>query len=396
MELKFGPYSPSRLDATNCGYAFERLYIDPNRPRRKVESLPQARGSAVHVILGRLTEELIKSDKPHFTEDSIRRLVAEAILQHPAAAEETKEILHMAKLYLTNPPEGLTADAEVEQDFAVRVENGQFVGCDYNDPLAFARGRADIKMISDDLTHAVIYDHKTQPNIEEADTFQLGFYAWLMFKNFPFLEEVKTVLHFARYGKYSKPYVWRREELAEVEDEIITRILMNEGRTEWSATPNKHCQYCPFMGECPALSQYLERDAEGRLRPRKTSIKIMGDTNKAVQIAGAITVLENLASEMKKELRSHVEISNAPIAIPGVRFGFVLKENVIDWDYVNKHQRKEVYDIFAKYKVDPRHFMGFSQTFSGKIWQAELPGLAKELNAIFKRDTKSEFRASKV
>lgn len=144
------------------------------------------------------------------------------------------------------------------------------------------------------------------------------------------------------------------------------------------------------------MEQYLERDNEGRLKPKKTSIKILGDTNKAVEIAGALNVLENLMSEMKKELRSHVEFSKSPIAIPGVRYGFVVKENVIDWDYANRHQREEMYRIFEKYKVDPRHFMGFSQTFSSKIWQAEKPRLAEELNAVLKRETKTEFRARKV
>lgn len=395
MKLKYGPYSPSRLDTATCGYAFHKQYIDPNRPERKYESLPQARGSAVHEVLARITQELLKGNSV-FTDDKIREWVAEAIALHPAAAEETKEILQMARLYLLNPPDPLAPDAEVEQSLAVRWENGEFVECDYSDPTAFARGRADIKMISEDLTHAIIFDHKTQPNMEDADTFQLGFYAWVIFKTHPFLQEIKTVLHFARYGKYSQPYIWKREELAEIEDELLTRIMINEARTDWSATPNKHCQYCPFIAECPAMEQYLERDDEGRLKPKKTSIKILGDTNKAVEIAGALNVLENLMSEMKKELRSHVEFSKSPIAIPGVRYGFVVKENVIDWDYANRHQREEMYRIFEKYKVDPRHFMGFSQTFSSKIWQAEKPRLAEELNAVLKRETKTEFRARKV
>lgn len=395
MKLKFGPYSPSRLDTFTCGYAGYRQYIDPNRPKRKVESVPQARGSAVHEVLGRITMELAKGNKV-FTDAIIREWVSEAVVMHPAAAEETKEILHMARAYLLNPPDPLAPDAEVEQALAVRLEGGEFVECDYDDPSAYARGRIDIKMISEDLTHAVVYDHKTQPNMEEADTFQLGFYAWLIFKTHPFLQEIKTVLHFARYGKYSQPYIWKREELAEIEDEIITRVMINESRTDWSATPNKHCQYCPFMSECPAMEEYLERDNEGRLRPKKTSLKIMGDTNKAVEIAGALTVLENLMSEMKKELRAHVDVSNSPVAVPGVRWGYVVKENVIDWDYANRHQRDELYRIFEKHKVDPRHFMGFSQTFSSKIWQAEKPRLAEELNAVLRREHKSEFRSRKV
>lgn len=393
--MKYGPYSPSRLDRAVCGYAFEREYINRDPSLRKIESLPQARGSAVHEVLGHLTEDLCRK-KTVFRDEEIRDLVTKAIVAHPAAVEETKEILRMARAYLLNPPDPLTDDAEVECSLAVKLDGGRFVECDYDDPQAYARGRIDIKMISDDLTHAIVYDHKTQPNMEEADTFQLGFYAWLLFKTHPFLQEIKTILHFARYGKYSQPYVWRREELVEIEDEILTRIGVNESRTDWSATPNKHCQYCPFMAECPALEPFLEKDSEGRVKPKKSAVKILGNTDKAVSVLGALTVIENLANEMKKELRAHVEASQSPVAIPGVWYGFEVKSDLIDWDYANKQQRREIYEIFERHKVDVRHFMGFSQTFTKKIWQAENPKLSADLNAVLKREHKTEFRARKV
>lgn len=394
--MKIRPVSPSRLDTWVCGYAGYRQYLDPERPQKKAESLPQARGSAVHEVLAKITEEICRNPKPVFTDEGIRKMVADAILMHPAAAEETKEILAMARKYIMNPPNPLTKDAQVEVALAVKFNENGWVECPYDDPEAFARGRADIMMISEDLTHALIYDHKTQPNIEDADTFQLGFYAWVIFQTHPFLQEIHTVLHFAKYGRYSQPYVWKRDELADIEDEILTRVMVAESMSDFSPTPNKHCQYCPFILECPAMSEYLEHDADGRLRSKQTSIKIMGDTNKAVNVAGAITVLEEMIGRMKKELRAHVEFTGAPIAVPGVRYGFTIKENVIDWDHANKHQRAAIYAVFEKYKVDPRHFMGFSQTFSGKIWQAENPKLSAELNAVLRRETKSEFRSSKV
>ena len=394
--MQYGPYSPSRLDVAVCGYAFHRLYVEPKTSLRKIESLPQARGSAMHLILADLTKEILQSPNPTFTDKKIRDLVASAITQHPAAAQEAGEILRMARGYLLNPPADLLPDAEVEQDFAVKLVGGEFRPCDYDDPEAYARGRADIKMISDDTSYGVIYDHKTQPNIEHADTFQMGFYAWLFFINEPYVDEVRTILHFARYGKYSKPYVWKRGEIRDIEDEIITRIQASEERTYWGPTPNDKCQYCPLIAECPAQEPYLERDAEGRPRPKKGSLKILGDTNKAVELFGVMTVFENLVTEIKRELRAHVEFSQAPIAIPGRRFGFVVKEKQIDWDFANKHQREEIYKIFEKYKVDPKHFMGFSQSFTGKIWQAELPALSRELNNVLRREDSTECRASKV
>ena len=393
--MGFGPYSPSKLDVAICPTRFFRHYLDPDRPKEKLESVPQARGSAVHLVLARITEELLKK-RTTFTDQDIRTWVAEAIGQHPAAAEETGDILRMAKKYLMNPPDFLPSDAQVEQALAVKHSDKGFIECGYDDPEAFARGRIDIWMVSDDLTEATIVDHKTQPNIEPADTFQMGFYAWMMSKIHPYLLKINTVLHFAQYGSYSKPHTWSREALAEIEDEILTRVMVNNSRTEWPAVANKFCDYCAFALECPIYERVVERDANGRLRPKATSIKILGDTNKAIQLAEEIKVLEQAASLRQKELRSHVEASGSPIAIPGIIFGFSAKPDVIDWDHANKHQRPVLYGIFEKHKVDPRHFMGFSQTFSSKIWQAEKPELAKELNAVLRRDTKSEFRARKV
>lgn len=397
--MKLRPVSPSRLDTFLCRYAGYRQYVDPNRPQRKIESLPQARGSAVHEVLAKITEEICRNPSPVFTDDDIRTMVVEAIVAHPAAAEETREILDMARKYIMNPPEGLTKDALVEVALAVKLDGG-FVECGYDDPDAYARGRADIMMISEDLTHALIYDHKTQPNIEDADTFQLGFYAWLIFQNYPFLEEIHTVLHFAKYGKYSKPYVWRREDLEVIEDTILSRVQQIEADAPWTATPNKYCQYCPFMAECPAMEQYFERDASGGLKPKKSSIKILGDKDKAVEILGAITVFENLASEMKKELRAYVEATGTSVAIPGIRCGFVPKDNVVDWERANKHQRGDIYAVFEKHGVDPKHFMGFSQTFTGNLWESRKStaprALAKDLDAVLVRESKTEFRSRKV
>lgn len=395
MKLNHGPYSPSRLDRAVCRYAFGRQYIDKDPSVRDVETLPQARGSAVHEVLGHLTEEMLK-EKKTFKDDEIRSLVARSITAHPAAVQETREIFRMARAYLFNPPNPLYSDAVVEQALAVKMVGGSFQKCDYDDPDAFARGRIDIMMTADgDPTKAIVYDHKTQPNMEEADTFQLGFYAWLVFKTDLFVDEVQTILHFARYGKYSKPYVWRREELTEIEDEILTRIEVNESRTDRTATPNKHCQYCPYMAECPALAPYLEYDSKGQLKPKKGVIKILGNTDKAVDILGVLYVLENLSKEMKKELRAHVEASESPVAIPGVIFGPEVKADEIDVDHLNKHQRPEVFEIFEKHKVDVRHFMVFSTPVLRKLWQAENPRLLAELSAVLKRQSSTEFRMRK-
>ncbi|MCJ7523207.1 MAG: PD-(D/E)XK nuclease family protein [Dehalococcoidia bacterium] len=388
--------SPSSLDKANCGYAYYREYEDPNRPVSKFESLPQARGSATHEVLAQITEVLCKEPKAVFSADVVQGWVAAAVVRHPAAYQETGQILDMAKLYIARPPNLLTSDAGIEEMFGVKYDGKGFVECDYNDPKAFARGRADIMLISDDTTFAVIYDHKTQPNIEEADTFQMGFYAWVVAKANPFLKEIRTVLHFARYGYYSQPFVWTAEDLARIEDEIVTRVMAIESRTSWEPTPHKNCQYCPYLAECPAMAEYLQPDAEGNLRIKPGIQKILGNTQKAQEVAGILTVLEELTKRLKADLREHIDKYEAPVAIPGKVFGYFPDIDKIDWKYANGHQREDIYATFKKHNVDPRKYMSFSESYYKGIWKEENEALVKDLESLFRKTTTTTFTSKKM
>lgn len=398
IRLKYGPYSPSRLDTGVCGYAFYKQYVDPERKSRpKTENLPQARGSAVHEVFEKITETLVENPTTVFNPMDVKQWVVEAVQRHPAAYQEVPEILEMCRKYINKPPQ-LEEGAEVELMIAVKaVRDGdqiRFEECDYDDPEAFVRGRADILMFTDDGTYAIVYDHKTQPNVEEADTFQLGVYAWSIWKKYPFLEGVRTILHFARYGKYSDPYIWTKEDLLRIEDELITRIHIIEGRETWDPTPNSKCQYCPFISECPVMAEYITVDAEGHVRVAANKFKTLGDTNQAVRLAGVLNIMEEAVKTIKSELRNHVKNSGCAISIPGKIYDFVVSEG-INWDAVNKQRRKEAYAVFEKHGIDPRDFMGFSQTFSQSIWLTENEALVKELSELFPRKVSTEFRGAK-
>jgi len=393
MRLKYGPYSPSRLETATCGYSFFRQYIDEKRPER-VEGLAQARGSALHEVFEKITPIIAREPFTQFSQAEISGWVAEAIKRHPAAYEETGLILDMVRKYLENPPL-LEPDAEVEKLLGIKLTPNGFEPCDYDDPEAYARGRADIMMVDATGDVATIIDHKTQPNIEDADTFQMGFYAWVLKKTYPFLREIKTVLHFARYGKYSYEHVWTEEALALVESEILTRIAVVEGRTSWEATPNRLCQYCQFKAECPALSDVLERTPDGLLRAKSESLKTLGDTNQAAKLAGILGVLETIVSDIKDELKAHVKASNAPVASADKVFDFWPTEGV-DWDKVNKNLRDVTYDTFEKHGVDPRSFMSFNQTASRPVWMIGNKELVDDLSGIFPQKVSTEFRGKLV
>lgn len=409
MKLKHGPYSPSRLDTGICGFSFYNQYVRPDRIKSK-ENLPQARGSAVHEAFEEVTKKMIENPSYVFSHEEIRGWVSDAINRHPAAYEEIDAITTMVKEYIRRPPKILTKDAGVEMKLAIKWDgvsmyedniNGKifkrpvFEECDYNDPDAFARGRADILLISEDATRAIIYDHKTQPNMEEADTFQMGFYAWVISRYYPFLEEISTIMHFARYAYYSDAYVWSKEQLVEVESQIMDRVYNIEHRASWDAVPNNKCQYCPFITKCPAVAEFIEVDEAGSARTKTESYKIYNDVHKAVKIAGLINVLEDSLSMAKEELRTYVKNSNCGIAIPGKVYEFRKNDTNIDWDKVNK-MREKVFSVFVKHKVDPTSFMGFSQTHSKHIWMTENEALVKELAEMFPRKLETTFKGWKL
>lgn len=398
-KLKYGPYSPSRLETATCGYAFRLQYIDIDKTKpKKLGSLPQERGSAVHEVLEQITKKMCENPHYSFTENEVRTWVVEAITKYPTAYIETQQVLDMARLYIARPPRMLTLNAETELRLAVKFcsTRQNFIECDYDDPDAFGRGRADIFMISDDTTIAYVIDHKTQANVEEADTFQMGFYAWVIWKIYPFLQEIRTILHFAKFGKYSQEYTWTIENLQRIEDELVTRVAIVEARTNWGPVPHKNCIYCEHIVECPALREYIEIDENLPLgfRAKLDNLKILGDTNKAVKIAGAVYVAEQFLDEAKDQLKEHVK-NTSPVAIPGRVFMFKPSEKV-DWDKANKHQRDALYEVFQKHNVDPRSYMSFNQTASAAVWLESNPELVEDLKAILKTKISTTFSGHKV
>lgn len=418
MKLKYGPYSPSRLDTATCGYQFQQSYI-VKRPEAKEERLPQARGSAVHEIFEKITKFLIDNPEQILPPQTLRTWITDALKAHPMAYLEIDSISDMCSRYLRKPPYHLSKNTELELKLAVKpvllpdgsmeeyedimysgeenefkVKRIRFQECDYDDPDAWMRGRADILTISDDTTTAFITDHKTQPNFEEADTFQMGAYAWVISRIYPFLEEVQTTLHLARFGFYSEAYVWTKEELYAIEEQILNRISYSESRVDFSATPYKNCQYCPFVLECPALKEFLEIDDSGKYRVKMRNFTLLNDTQKAVKMASIMNVLDVASNAINTSLKNFVK-ANGPIAIPGVRYEFTASPEV-NWDAANsKRLRPIIMAIFKKHNVDHVDFMGFSQTFSKTVWMIDKPALVKELSEVLPKKANVKFKASK-
>lgn len=417
MKLKYGPYSPSRLETGNCGFSFYHQYVNPDPAMKGVATVPQARGSIVHDVFEAMTKAFIANPDCKFTEGDVSQMLQDGLERNPGSTEAMKEldvrletlralghypagysaleeIREMIQGYATNPPAKINQDSGVEERLAVKLVDGQFVECDYNDPDAFMRGRADIRTISDDTTTMTVYDHKTQMNIEPPDTFQFGCYAWVLSKIYPFIQRFESIHHFPRYRHYTHPFIWTKEHLEGIEATIMDRVSFIENRQTWEPTPHYGCQYCPVAYKCPAISDVKYDDFGKIVEWDKQSMKTMGQVDRAVAVAGKIEVFSQLVSEGNKELREFVKQAG-PIALPGKVFDYFPKEDV-DWTKVNKSMKTEVMEVFKKHGVDPAKYMGFSATFSKGIWYEANEALVKELAALMPRKKSTEFKGKKM
>lgn len=405
--MKYNPYSASRLDSATCGYLFYNTYVNPRTDRRSVRTLPQDRGSAVHEILEYMTHKYKDNlDYPFFTVPAEHKLdrptptyemtqiIQEAVNKYPASFEQLDVLENCAIRYARRRPQNIDSETGIELMLAVKFDGEEIVQCDFDDPDAIMRGKIDLLFFSDDAKGAKIIDHKTQMNIETSDTFQMGVYSWLTSKCYPWLEHIESSLYFAQFGVYSEPVVWNKEDLKRIEGEILAKIDIVEARDNWDACPNYHCQYCQFVGECPALKDMVDVDEiTGFIRVKDDNTKILGDTTKAIKLAQRIKVLETYVTDAKKNLKDHIS-EFGPISIPGVIYEFRAKTEV-NWDKANKI-KDTLKEVLEKYGLDAMDFMGYSSTFSKKMALLESVDLKKEFFELIPTKTTTTFRGYKM
>jgi len=394
-KLQYGPYSPSRLEVATCGYAFHKQYIDPNRKKGKDRgsSLAADRGSVVHEVFERMNEQMMAGNYA-FDQKVVRKWVSDAIQKYSSAYEDMEMIMECVRLYADRPVKNLPSDAQIEQKLAL---NSKLEECDYDSPDALIRGRADLLWFDEDL-RAHILDYKTQPNIEEADTFQMGIYALVIARTFK-VEEVYTTIYFARYGKYSKPHLWSKEDLARIEQILLARIETVENRVSFDPTPHNGCQYCPFRAECPVMKDNFEVNAETGLVSviDKNVFNPHGDIYRATKLAGILIQLDELMTLGKDNLREFIKKYEQPVVSGNKAFMYKPSEE-IHWDSVNKHHRMDIFRILEKHNVDGRNYSCFSNKSLTPVFLHEenKEEMLKELNEVLIRKAKTTFNCYKI
>lgn len=383
--MKYGPYSPSRLEVALCPHRFKLQYID--KEIKDEGSLAAKRGNVVHDTFEEITKSWLV-DKP-LNWDQVLGFLTKKMTQYLVTEEDSQRVcIEAARCYMLNPPHNLDTILGTEEQIAVKWQEDKWVSCQWDDSEAFARGKIDLLMI-DDNNMATIIDHKTQMFIQQADTFQMGFYAWLVKQAYPYVTSVNTILHFCHpsLNFYSKPFNWSTEELNAKIDHIKVAIGIADDMTEYPAIPNHHCQYCPIKMECPKIKQLRAR------RPaRKGAVKgPLLSAKEAKNHAEVLTVLEENSKDMKSSLKTFVQEIGS-VQLPGLEYAMIPAESYV----VPLENKKELIAKLGEYGLNPYAFLDFSATNLKKLWRQLNPEQLKTIETLLDPKKTTSFRSRKV
>ncbi len=353
-ELKYGPYSASRLIVARCPARFMSKYI--RRDLIVSDALASSRGSAIHEVLQKITEKRL-TEGGTITPKELDAWVSEAVGRYPASYEQANLIKESCTAYIGNPSPYANEDTLCEVALAVKkysevldddskIPQTLYAKAEYQDefgqvdPEIYFGARLDQLSIDEDARIVTILDHKSTPsaNANSDHDFQMGCYAWLASLHYPGYR-IRTVLHYAhpRLNFYASPVYWEEEDIENIEHEIQTRIDAIESFQEFPALPGGHCDYCHMVQECPELRQVQLQNAKGDI---DLNIRTVDDM---VRVARQLRVTGVLHDQLNKKLKEAIETlaPDGGVAIEGMYIGFKVSDEKVDWDATERKMQEE-------------------------------------------------------
>ena len=385
MEVKYGPYSSSRLDVADCPHRFKVQYID--KTVKDEGSVASKRGNVVHETF----EAIIKGwlTKTPLGWDEVEQILIQKMSQYQLTdLQAQQDCIFSSRKFMSNPFHGMEHVVGTEEQLAVKWDGSKFVPCEFNDPKASYRGKVDVLIINDDNICTVI-DHKTQLSVNDADTFQLGGYAWMVKICYPYIRQIFTKIHFCApdFGFYSKPYEWTTEALGDLETHLKIRIGVIEGQTEFPARAGLHCQYCPIQGSCPELK---EAQSKFTMLTKATSGPLI-TAEQAQKNAEVITVLEHNADKLKGGLKSFCK-EIGPVAIAGMEYGHFKYES---WEVPNSEMSR-LYNYLLSIGKNPLAVMKFDIAELKKSFTSLTEDQLKEIQSFLLPKVTTKFLGRKL
>lgn len=127
--------------------------------------------------------------------------------------------------------------------------------------------------------------------------FQQRFYGWLVFRNYPSIQQITLREHYPRHSDTREATVFR-SDMGDVEAELsalVQRYDMAWSEGIFPPTPGHHCQFCPRAGACPIFPGVR---AEG----------MVTDPETAERVARELTVAERVIATRKEALSAYTSV----------------------------------------------------------------------------------------
>jgi hypothetical protein len=147
-----------------------------------------------------------------------------------------------------------------ELKLAMKIENREFVACDYWDSKVWYRSIADLIITDTDRERAFLVDYKTGKSSQYADTKQMALLAALIFLHFPRVKKVKSMLLFVKCGQIVKSeYTFddRFKVFAQVNPDL-KRLKAAYDSNVWNPTKNNFCARWCAVTSCVHNGNYSE------------------------------------------------------------------------------------------------------------------------------------------
>ena len=327
------PLSQSKQGLLACPHLYrDRVINGIEEP----ESEPAQRGQEVHDVIATYVEHLVatrQAEDPEFYDN---------LLENTVLLHESYEIMRSMRSALIIDPERvlgvemyLALDRKrnpIEMPTVPRERGHRSeAGVEYEGTLDY------VQLVSE--TEAEIFDWKSYFAAIDADTFQSRLYPLLLFKHFPFLEKIRFILRFVRYGTLSRDVTFTRDQMPELEAEAITERrrqlrLHNAAETSeiagddvalaWEsekylgARPGNHCAWCPKMS-ASIRAQFIAQTAEIVPAADQSTICPLASINPFVQQSPEdrlryAVFMDQCRKENALVLREHVQ-ANGPVTI---------------------------------------------------------------------------------
>ena len=421
IQLKYGPYSASRLIVAKCPARFQSKYV--LRETIVSDTLASARGSAIHEVLQKISEAHVR--KSAVGTGELNHWVQEAVGRFPASYEQIKLIKDAAAAYAGNPSPYLNETTVCEAEYAVELYEEEsfvdeaalsfkYVKTAYSldeqgrrlNPRAFLNAKIDQISVDHRIRVVTVLDHKSTPSASQNSdhVFQMGCYAWMAALMYPGYH-VRTVLHYAhpRLNFYAPPVYWSTDDLDEVEEELRMRVLAIESFEEYPALPGSPCDYCHMVQLCPETRKVWEQNARGEINLNISGVDDM------VRVARQLRVTGVLYDQMNKKLKDAIENScpDSGIAIEGLWFGFKPGDEKIDWIATDRKVRERSISsgtpseagldtLLRKHGVDPNAFKEWRGDKLKALFKVSKPELIEELRPYLVKDKDTRYGAHKI